>query len=582
MRKNIIRISGIILAALFFVGCYSDKGNYEYDKTLGLIDFTIKDIDSDSYSKMYTVGDVMRYTIEAEGVDFSDTRYEIQWYMLTGGYNDPLVKKMEDGWTKKDFEFTVTLDYLLSDQFGYYSIFAEVKDKETGLVSIKELDGFVRIAPKYDSSGFYILTEDASGAAKFSFCQIEGTKSIPDPIYTGRELDSISDFELHYNVYEKENPGKTLKGAPVVMEPFYYISYGGGMGDIQTAIFTTEGLVDVEKAGLTEDVDFADIFEDGKFPDGVEYFTGGQFMWLLDVLADQRGRIYFRYRLDSEVYHAGVFEKDPIKHNGEILEGCKVFRTHTAYMPGAFVHYPKNNEILYILDGEKHAGWRDDPLMNAGRIFELPELKDVGLPTGFYGFKNLENCTVYQVENSSFAGVEFWDDPINYTYLALKDNNTGKYIIEQMEYRFFEGSRINYTLISHRQYNITGLPADIDYIYLPNSYSEYSAYAVKGNQLYYINLTDEWPNSGETANVQAELYFTAESNITVISTENTYRNEPLIGTEDGYVYMLDTYGAKNKIESKLESKKKILFEHKVDAKVKDVKWRWLTDLNNFK
>ncbi len=527
---------------------------------------SIEDLQKGPYLPTYTVGDKIKYGIVVDDIDLNDAeRYKIKWYIMASD----TVKLSEDDWTKPVLEFELTEKYRHENSNTFLRLLVEVLDTKTGLTSIARTTSYFKIVPKYDLSGFYILSEDAAGNAKFSFLVEKEYEAIDDPIIPSTQTVRLIDFDLYYNVYETSNAGMTLKGSPIKIEPFYYSSR-----DIQTAIFTKGGLVDVEKAGLTQDVDFANLFEGGTFPEGVEYFTGGQFMWILDVLTDQLGRLFFRYRIDDDVYHAGVFDNDPIKYKGEVLEGCKVFRTHTAEMPGAFVYHPKGNEILYVLDGREHGGsYNADLLINAGKITELPELRELGLPEGFYGMKNLDNCTIYNIENSG-------NNNNYYTYVALKDNTTGKYIIEQ--YEFQKGYYMDtYELISHRQFNVTGLPNDIDYIYLPNLWGVYAAYAVKGNELYFINL-ELMAENGKSMDIMAEKYFIADSKINSVSTENERRSYLLLGTEGGYVYIIDCNGAKHKVESRLPSEDKIIFKHKVDNKVIDLKWKWTIDLLNYK
>lgn len=516
------KICGLFLALIALNGCYKDKGNYDYRdiKELTIEEFEEYEVYEGYYKINVSVGDrIVIDPVVAPNIGDDMSNYEIKWYIKD---------YTRDDWNKLRFDWVADFKAQNNEQLRI-----EIKDLRTDITYYQSI--YITINPAFVSSLGLLVLSDHGGDSRLGYLSYTARESRPDPIDHTKTVYYPTEWDVFYNVYEQQN-GEKLGTGPISLHEHYIDNYGG-----QYLVFQQSGAVDIDRDYLRKDIAISETFEGGSYPSGVNYLSSGSFMEWMDAVTDQAGHIYTRYKSVNTLYNTGLFDKSPVEFEGAALKNCTIYRNPYATPKSALINDPDKGRLLLMFEGGNGDRFGDNNHMNAGMIVKIPDCSWESAP--YRSFNDLGDCEILNVTIRE----KNWSPSVNMTY---RETGSGKYYIQQTELdKSYYGTILtNYGGLAEE---IT-IPATVHKVYMP-TYGDYQyLYLAAGDQLYFLDL--------DSGLFEAHLYFTADSKITAMYSHDYQAGHLLIGTEGGYVYELDTANAKNKISSRVDDDKKILFK----------------------
>ena len=150
-----------LLGILWFGSCYDDKGDYDYH---AINEVTMEhEFFGDTVLRMYSFVDTLRVVPEVKGtLDENLDHYEYEW-IAVGDYFDK--KGVYTIGTEKVLNYPITLPAQT------YSVYYNVKDKNTGLVKTERI--YLKIATMF-SQGWLVLGENDDGKAQLDMVATGG------------------------------------------------------------------------------------------------------------------------------------------------------------------------------------------------------------------------------------------------------------------------------------------------------------------------------------------------------------------------------------------------------------------------
>lgn len=504
MKK--IYIVFLLFAMVALSACYDDKGNYDY-KDINELEISLEEKAGES-ARHVILGEVLeikpKFNLE---IDEKSTRYSFEWFV-----ND----KTRPEWNQRNFSWEVDTLIKRGD------VILEVTDHKYDVKYMKSIALFVSGIYDNNEGGSWLILSDNGGKSQLSyFSNLE----YDDDAAEFKRVDFIHD------VYSLVNDGELGRG-PIAMQVHFREGVDWKdeiIGNV--CVFQESGAVDLSGESFAKEIDLVKAFDGGVYPDGVTAVYPGTFMDMLDVLMDQRGRLYSRLKASSEVYNSEYFLHTPLCFGKETepLEQCQVARgfyraNRTGY---ALVYDGKNKRMLYINNPDSYDG-----IVGAGRITALPacgnnDKEEEIIP--------LNNMSGYELLSMKMYGPGY----PNYGFLlVLREESTDKVFAQIV---IMKGSGGNPVIEEVKKYELTGLPAVPTCTTLPLSRPEYAFFSV-GREVYYFDLN----NPKEPV----KLYKSFNAEITAMSAEAEYLDHLAVGLENGEFYVLNIAGAKNLPEEK--------------------------------
>lgn len=507
MKKYILYF--YCFSVVFLTACYDDKGNYDYKD----IDEIKISFDGDGYYSK-TFGEVLELK-PTFNIDLSQTpdRYSYLWKL-----ND----ETREGWNQPTFRWEI--DEVV--QRGNISL--EVTDKQTGVVYMERVT--LDVVGVYENYRSWMILSDVDGKSQLSYFNM---------LEYDEDVDTIIASRLTLDVYGMANNGAELGSGPIALQEHFREQIDWNESVVgNVCVFQESGAVDLSGVTFEKEIDMAEAFDGGVYPEGVVLYPG-TFMDWVDVLADQEGRLYSRLKMTSTVFNSDYFLHTPLRCENETepLRNCTVIRGYyrsnrTGYN---FVYDGENKRLLYVTNGGTN--W-DSDLLDAGRVSKLPAC---GENDDINAIIPLDNMEGYEFLKGTMFGYGY---PNYGVALLLKEEATGKTFLERIK---FEGSGGRPTIVKIYKDEVIGLPGIPTVSTMPLSGPEYIFFAV-GKDVYYMDFN----------NMQnpAVLYKSFNANITAMNAESeTYSGAHMaVGLENGEFYILFIYGAKN-----LSEEEKVLY-----------------------
>lgn len=512
------KIYGLLLLLLTLSSCFKDEGNYDYRD---ITELQIEELES----KYFTQGDLIEFEAKVTpSIDGDLSNYSIKWY---------IGKKTQDDWDKLKLSWVA--DTVTN---GFERIQIQITDLRTNVTYSQGTRNF-KIDPEFVSGYSVLVLSEKDGNSKLGFVKYLTQEKRPDPIMPNAEVTYPTEWKEYYDLYATQNNGEVLGTGPIALQE-HFIKENGG----QYCVIQKSGAVDVERVEMKKDIVFSTTFEDGSYPAGMDYISGGNIMRWLDVVTDQSGRIFTRYKLSESLYNSGAFGKDPVEFEGEQLKNCIVYRNPYTENKYSYILDRDNNRMLLMYDGGGES-YGSHELKGAGKIVRIPEpLNSSSTPKNYRSFNDLSGCEVLNVTYRGASGMY-----INMTY---RDIATGKYFTQTANI-YKDYSSTNVTNRGGKVFEIM-MPEgkEPDVLFMPKSTNVHCLYLAFKEKLYLLDLA-----GSET---EPKLYFTADSDITSMHCSKLAAATLFIGTEGGYLYELDTVNAKNKTSDKVSDEAKTLFK----------------------
>ncbi len=116
-------------------------------------------------------------------------------------------------------------------------------------------------------------------------------------------------MKFYDDVYVMANDGKLGTGPIALQEHFRaQVDYETIIGNV--CVFQESGAVDLSGESFEKQIDMVESFDGGVYPAGAIIYPG-TFMDRVDVLADQKGRLYSRFRAVATVYNSSISCRPP-------------------------------------------------------------------------------------------------------------------------------------------------------------------------------------------------------------------------------------------------------------------------------
>lgn len=496
-----------------FVGCYEDKGNYNYKDIQRLtIAFENSTINT-------AIDDTVRITpLLNLNIDETSPNHTFKWSI--DGETRP-------EWNKKDFS------WIVDKSFKNVHITLEITDKRNEMVYAGRIP--LDVVGIYEFSDSWMILSDVGGESLLSFLSVMEMK-----INSETEQYDITKSRFIRDVYAEANNGGKLGNGPICLQEHFREAVDHNEDVIgNVCVFQQSGAVDLTGVTFEKEIDMNEAFLGNIYPVGAT-LRPGSFMTMVDVLSDQEGKLYSRIKASEKAYHSEYFLQDPLSATGEKepLQDCKVVRGYYApnRIPYTLIYDGGKKRMLTMFSPANDV----DDLPNAGKI-EPVWPYDSGLDIS--GIVPLNNMTGYDVLHLKMFQV---GDYHEYGYhIIMKEIATNKLYLQSFttSHPWSKPARV-ITAVSRVE--IKGLPEIPSIMAFPIYSDQEYAFFAMGNVLYMVNT--------KNMDKPAEVYYTFNSAITALNFDN-YGNKFLaVGLDDGSFFVLGTIGAKE-----LSDDKKILY-----------------------
>lgn len=481
------------------LACYEDKGNYDYE------DISELAISFDEYSYSTTFGEEVKiepkFNIE---IPEDSPRYSYIWYL--NGETRP-------EWNKRIFTWTA------DEVFKRGNVDLEVTDLKMNIVYMYRTS--LNVTGIYENEYSWIILSDMDGKSHLSyFSNLEYDD----------EKDEFKKTKFYNDIYTSVN-GEELGTGPIALQVHFRqgVNYKDEViGNV--CVFQKSGAVDLSGESFEKQIDMIQAFDGGKYPEGAIIYPG-TFMDRVDVLSDQRGRLYSRFKASSYVYNSEYFLPTPLCYEDETepVEKCQVGRgfyraNRTGY---AFVYDGKNKRMLYVVN----SGYSDE-IAGAGKLTALPAC---GENDKIDEIVPLDNMNGYELIKMAMFGYGY----PNYGYfLLLREESTNKVFLQIVK---VTGSNGRPKIVEVKLHELKGLPGVPTLAAFPQDRPEYAFFAV-GQEVYYVDLN----NIGDPV----EPYKSFNAKITAMNAESPSNAHMAVGLENGEFYILQIWNAKNTPEEK--------------------------------
>ena len=460
--------------ALGMVGCYEDKGSYDYK--------ALPTIMIDSVSASYSL--VAEDTLRIEPSIHLDMETEVglkyRWTMEL----DSVIG------TGKDLEYIIPVDAPKEMR-----LVLTVTDTISQMESMQQV--IVRVSSLYVDA-FLILSEK-NGVSSLSCL---------------KRVDAEYD-RMIYDIYENVE-GESLTGKPVQIH-----LHDLGVNTDKHVMLLQDDFskcmdLDANSMGLSLELskEFQEIPADMK---PKQVFYGDWFSYLLD----EDGRMFSRKNFSSEAFHTGYFSAYPMVFS-ETVNGEEV--THQLKVD-RFV-YDMNDENGYVFVYEKEAN----------RFLYLRSSSSygtIGIPQcAVYpaGFVPLDDLGEYELIASSGY---WWNDyyiPAGGLFNILKAPD-GSYVAQM----FHTDDPENIEAVSQRRFYSAAMNDDIMLIMPDDGKGRFPScpysFIATGNELYYFSKDGD-------DDITLMLYYTFPAKITAMEDEFYSNEYLCVGLENGEVYLL--------------------------------------------
>lgn len=491
--KNIYIILSLI-SVLLLSGCYEDKGNYKYK------DINELDVSFEKFYYSVTFGEELKIEpIINLDITEESPRYSFTWYV--NGETRP-------GWNKRNFSWVA--DKVIKNG----KVVLEITDLETQVSYMNRLS--IDITGIYENSYSWIILSDVDGKSQLSY-------------FSCLEYDSdkhqFNTTRFYNDVYTSVN-GSELGSGPVAIQVHFRQNVSWDEEIIgNVCVFQESGAVDLNGESFEKELDMIEAFDGGQYPAGAIIYPG-TFMDRVDVLSDQHGRLYSRFKAVPTVYNSEYFLQTPLhfEDESEPLEQCQVARgfyraNRTGY---AFVYDGKNKRMLYVVNSDY---W--DEIAGAGKLTALPAC---GEDDDINEIVPLTDMSGYEMIRMSMFGYGYPDYGF---FLLLREESTDKVFLQIVK---VTGSSGRPKIVELKLHELKGLPGVPTAVAFPLDRPEYAFFGV-GKDLFYLDLK----NPGDPV----APYKSFSSEIAVMNAESNYNKHLAVGLDNGEFYVLYVENAKN-------------------------------------
>lgn len=504
MKQKIILF--VCLISLFCSSCYEDKGNYDYKNLLkvNIVEFLVEKDGEEVVEQLLIVksGTV----IKARPVlSFSKENATLN-FAYTWIYKDQVIGK-EQGLNWK------------TEEVGIGSVVLDVEDLDNGNHFRGSFS--IRIEDRYKGSGFLILSEK-EGSPCLSF--LEGSYS-----------ENTTGFKPLIGLYRLENE-KTLPNDVFKIHEHFRKH---DLRDTQIMAVCETDLVDINAYSFKEENRAAEMFMSG-----VPKISDAMFMQWVDIVTDEKGRIYRRIKSTNELFHSNRFLPEPVEdENKQVLEGISIIPGDMGGSKNYCLLYDNKKKRYLVISDWKNTFGEGQTL---GKIM-VAMYNEEKWPDKFTPLDNMEGY------NRIYTGYHFYTRKSYYTeneYFSIIEKE-GTYYYQHFEVNRDYSTGANY-ISNGKQGEMFGLgnimkeDSQISLLRYSEGWdSSVHPYILisSGNSLYLYDITVQ----GDTPSTeQVQKLYEFESPIVAMDGECISGVQLGVGLENGAFYVLNmTYAKQN-------------------------------------
>lgn len=425
---------------IFFLGCYEDKGNYDY-KDLPIIsvkEYITNEADFGTFRNL-KMGDI----IEAEPVlefsigDESNMDLEFEWYYGDPFADDNTLHAIGTG-RKLTWEIPVG---------GNLWMYLVIRDKNSGYECTIATTLRLRVSDASNFGRGWMVLSEIDGQSVFSFLEMNYDE----------ELDEFYYLEMK-DLYAQQNDLQMLGGKPVKLMEHWLANSGSSEQEGMVMILQNGGIgpVYVSNRDFKRALYVKDEFMNGNMPN--VNFVDVVSNSLGQILLSENGDLYMRAVEDQYVWFAGKFMDMPAQIEG----GMKISQLVRTYYQDCFytlAYDELHHRFLYIKNND--GSWSGSEWGEANVINELQQYPST-LSIDLNNMADIEMifCGHYMKtrEDSEYSGDErcfmmFYKDnrPESdtygkyciYTFKGESDESTGELMATPMVEREFPSNFAN-------------------------------------------------------------------------------------------------------------------------------------------
>ena len=408
---NLVYISIFIL---FIVGCYDDRGNYDY-KVINEFEITgFNGNNSEFYT--YTTEDELHFVPDLTFKRFEESDLAYEWYS-----DDSLIS------TAKELVYPTKELKNVKNKLTRSYVKLKVTSNTSGNIQFKGVN--VDVTPVY-FRGFVVLTQQNNGEHELNF------------LLNKWDGDRLADVKIERSIYALQNPGESLGKDVVRLHSHCCFDYNYSE-NILVVRNSAPYTIDLSGGYLTKYVHTANFFLDNQLPEN--YSPVDEFSFFgYSYIVNKDGKVYSRKKNSNMEFQSGVYLNKPnTLHSPSTLpqdmEITKVFTGAPIYNAYAFLYDKKYQRILCA--------------SNDGRIlYPFPLNAQESFPVGFPLLHDLKGEMLYigrtsASQNSDYTFVFKNDDGVKlfkiFVRLQLYNGNTSTAKLETPRMYTFDESLLN-------------------------------------------------------------------------------------------------------------------------------------------
>ena len=506
----------LFLALSVFMGCYDDKGNYDYEK---LNDIEIEFIpEVDAYQ---IIGDEIKVHPKFKYAlnDSSDLKLKYEWTYA----NKVISQERELVW--------------VLDTHVQHKLVLRVTNVENNLTYIQS----ATIIPTtvYTSYDSYLVLSEKNGQSILSYI-LRRYKEDEDGEYIQDEFGrEILECEVIEDIYYKENK-EALGSHPLFLQEHVAKVFPS---DGHVIVFQEggQGSVDLDGTTMLKDILLADAFIGGAYPKDF-HPVNAEMMAYTHLIENYDGKIYSKLKDSYKLFQSGYYIHTPLffenkEVRASIINTQKIQSKQLTLLLSRGTSENPENRLLLVHDIRDQFS----DVNSSGKVVALPEPKD-GWPENFKPLTDLGDSKVLHIGYVAIG----WETDAGYT-MFLK-NSDGTY-----QYQYFEIKReYSGEGLSYPQGKVPGSDKNSEMLFscpitspIPLEECKFCTLASKqnkyiflahGKEIYFMDR--DVPQNG------IRHYYTCKGNVVDMNGRTYQGDEMIIGLDNGGVLLLNTKEAK--------------------------------------
>lgn len=512
--KDTIIIS--LILTIFAIGCYEDKGNYDYKQVNDI------QISFPEYNIEQVIGDTFRLTpiLTYKNSDTLNMHLEYEWKI-----GDRVVG------TNKKLEWKV-------DTNKQVYIALSVTDVINQMVYMNRTA--VRPTSVYTNQQSHLVLSEKNGKSILSFVQyVEKTDE------NGEFLEDefgrpVLDNKVIEDIYYRENQ-EELGSKPLFIQE-HIADIFPSEGHVIVFQEGGQGSVDLDGISMQKDILLEESFINGTYPENF-HPVNAEMMTYTHLIENHDGKIYSKIKETLKLFQSGYYIHTPLMFEnkevrGNIINTCQVYEKPFTLIHAYGTSEVPENRLLVVHDLQ----YSSSDVNVSGKVAALPEPVD-GWPKGFVPLTDLGN---YEVINIAHHKTGSWSDrqPGYTMFLKAPD---GSYLYQNFGLeREYSGEGISYLkkiiggvnreMLISQQLNS---PIPLENCVFCNIASDRSDYTfiAYGKDIYFLDRAT--PENG------LRHFYTCKANVVDMDGRESTGSLLFIGLDNGGVLLLNAANAKN-------------------------------------